>query len=59
MPALLSAYNRTTAMRTMHKGLHRTFATSPHHMQATIKAVYHLSYTLPTAWCVIAGGLLI
>ena len=31
----------------MHKGLHRAYATSPHDIQATIKAVYSLSYRLP------------
>ena len=45
--ARLSGYSRAEAMRAMHKGLHRSYATSPHNIQATIKAVYNLSYRLP------------
>ena len=30
----------------MHKGLHRAYATSPHDINGTIKAVYNISYKL-------------
>ena len=45
--ALLSGYTRGEAMRAMHKGLHRAYATSPHDINSTIKAVYSISYSLP------------
>ena len=35
-------------MCAMHKGLHRAYGTSHHDVRATIKAVYSLSYHLPT-----------
>ena len=44
-------------MCAMHKGLHRAFATSPNDIQATVKAVYHLSYALPTTRTDVAGHL--
>ena len=34
-------------MRAMHKGVYRAYATSPHDVQATVKAVYSVSYILP------------
>ena len=45
--AMLSGYTRGEAMGAMHKGLHRTYATSPHDINSTIKAVYSISYKLP------------
>ena len=34
-------------MRAMHKGIHRAYATTPHNVQATVKAVFIISYRLP------------
>ena len=31
----------------MHKGVYRAYATAPHDVQATVKAVYSISYILP------------
>ena len=45
--AILSGYGRAEAMRAMHKGVYRAYATSPHDVQATVKAVYSVSYILP------------
>ena len=45
---MLFGYSRADTMRAMHKGVHRAYATSPHDVQATIKAMYSLSYRLPT-----------
>ena len=45
--ALLSGYGRGEVMRAMHKGVFWAYATSPHDMHATVKAVYHMSYRLP------------
>ena len=45
--SMLVGYSRAAAMRAMHKGLHRAYAKSPHDIQATIKCVYQMSYSLP------------
>ena len=45
--AMLSGYGRAEAMRAMHKGVYRAYATAPHDVQATVKAVYSVLYTLP------------
>ena len=47
--AMLSGYGRAEAMRAMHKGVYRAYATAPHDVQATVKAVYSVSYILPAA----------
>ena len=47
--AILSGYGRAEAMRAMHKGVYRAYATAPHDVQATMKAVYSVSYILPAA----------
>ena len=47
--AMLSGYGRGEAMRAMHKGVYRAYTTAPHDVQATVKAVYSLSYHLPTS----------
>ena len=44
--AMLSGYGRGKAMRAMHKGVYRAYATAPHDVQATVKAVYSISYIL-------------
>ena len=44
---MLSGFGRGEAMRTMHKGIHRAYATAPHDVQATVKAIYSISYRLP------------
>ena len=45
----LSGFGRGEAMRGMHKGIYRAYATSPHDVQATIKAVFPVSYILPAS----------
>ena len=47
--AMLSGYGRSEAMRAMHTGVYRAYATAPHDVQATVKAVYSVSYILPAA----------
>ena len=47
--AMLSGYGKAEAMRAMHKGVCRAYATAPHDVQATVKAVYSVSYVLPAA----------
>ena len=47
--AMLSGYGRVEAMRAMHKGVHRAYATAPHDVQATVKAVYPAPYILPAS----------
>ena len=47
--AILSGYGRAEAMRAMHKGVYRAYATAAHNVQATVKAVYSVSYILPAA----------
>ena len=47
--AILSGYGRAGAMRAMHRGVYRAYATAPHDVQATVKAVYSVSYILPAA----------
>ena len=37
----------------MHKALHRAIAASPDYVQATIKAVYRISYQLPDRNCAV------
>ena len=44
--AVLSGYKRAEAMRAMHKGLHRAYATSPQDLNSTVKAVHSISYIL-------------
>ena len=55
--ALLSGYSREDTMRAMHKGMHRAFGDSPHNVQSTIKAVYHMSYHMPARKCEILDTL--
>ena len=52
--AILSGYGRAVAMRAMHKGVYRAYATSPHDVQATVKAVSSVSYILPATRQVVA-----
>ena len=51
--AVLSGYGRGDNMRGMHRALHRAFGTEPHFLQATVKAVYSISYQLPGKKCVV------
>ena len=44
--AVTSGYSWTSAMRSKNKGLRRAYATCPHDIQATIKALYNLSLTV-------------
>ena len=46
--AMISGYG-PEAMRAMHKGTYRAYATGSHDVQATVKAVYSVSYLLPAA----------
>ena len=34
-------------MHAMHRGVYRAYAMSPHDVQATVKAMYSVSYILP------------
>ena len=70
--AMRSGYGRAEAMRAIHKGVFRAYATAPHDLQATVKAIHHISYHLPStrhhvagilrtwlkkhAYCILAGG---
>ena len=49
----------------MHKGVYRAYATAPHDVQATVKAVYSMSYILSgctahmqvaSRSCILGGG---
>ena len=44
-------------MRAMHSGIHRAYADSQHNVQGTIKAVYHLSYSLLEKKSVVVSAL--
>ena len=44
-------------MRALHKGLHRAYGYSPHNVQGTIKAVYHISYHMRAPKCALMGRL--
>ena len=44
-------------MRVMHSGIHRAYADSQHNVQGTVKAVYHLCYSLPEKNCVVVSAL--
>ena len=45
--SMLSGYGRGEAMCAMHTGIHRAYATAPHNVQATVKAMHRISYRLP------------
>ena len=44
-------------MRAIHKGVYTLYATAPHDVQATVKAVYNRSYHLSTSRARTAHGL--
>ena len=52
--ALLCGYRRETAMRAIHKAIHRAYVQSPHDTRATIKVVYSLSYSMSAPPCAVA-----
>ena len=52
--ALLSGYQRTDAMRAMHRAMARAYAGSPHAHQAITKVLDHVSYRLPQKRCQVA-----
>ena len=54
---LLFGYGQADSMRAMHRTLHRAFAAEPHFLQATVKAVYTASHTLPSLKCMAVGNL--
>ena len=50
---LLSRYQKTVAMRAIHKGIHRAYETSPHAVRATVKCACSLVHHMPTKRCIV------
>ena len=50
---LLSGYQKTVAMRAIHKGMHRAYETSPHAVRATVKCAHSLVHHMPTKHCIV------
>ena len=50
---LLSGYKKAIAMHAIHKGIHRSYETSPHAVQGTVKCAHSVVHHMPTKRCII------
>ena len=53
--ARLSGFKWESAIRALHKAVHRAYQTSPHAVSVTVKYLYHVTRNMPESRCVVVA----